>query len=214
MKVPEDLVRISDEPQEIWVANLPDWLDYSWHQQLNNCRQLTFLRKAQAVFVKAYDEFYQLGACAVEAYHLYLDPLERRWPLPSFTMGNKGAVREYLTWRCSTCGNPHHRHECCNKKSKIPLCSMNTMGLRIWAHTQFGLALSSIRTLAGASWEAMICSRTRIKNSPRGNCNSDSCRSNPRECWPQFHFWLIVCKGANRWSQTSGVSICWDSLID
>jgi hypothetical protein len=24
MKVPEDLVRISDEPQEIWVANLPD----------------------------------------------------------------------------------------------------------------------------------------------------------------------------------------------
>jgi hypothetical protein len=29
MKVPEDLLRISDEPQENWVANLPDGLDYS-----------------------------------------------------------------------------------------------------------------------------------------------------------------------------------------
>ncbi len=46
MKVPEDLVRISDEPQENWVANLPDRLDYSRHQRLNDCKELTFLRKA------------------------------------------------------------------------------------------------------------------------------------------------------------------------
>ncbi len=72
MKVPEDLVQISDEPQKDWVANLPDRLDYSRHQQLNDCKELKFLRKAQADFVKVYEEFYQLGAHAPEAYHLYL----------------------------------------------------------------------------------------------------------------------------------------------
>jgi len=46
MKVPEDLVRILDESQENWVANLPDGLDYSRHQRLNDCKELTFLRKA------------------------------------------------------------------------------------------------------------------------------------------------------------------------
>ncbi len=50
--MPEDLVRILDEPQENWVANLPDGLDYSRHQGLNDCKELTFLRKAQADFVK------------------------------------------------------------------------------------------------------------------------------------------------------------------
>jgi hypothetical protein len=58
MKVPEDLVRILDESQENWVANLPDGLDYSRHQRLNDCKELTFLRKAQADFVKVYEEFY------------------------------------------------------------------------------------------------------------------------------------------------------------
>jgi len=51
MKVPEDLLRISDEPQENWVANLPDGLDYSRHQQLNDCREVMFFKKAQADFV-------------------------------------------------------------------------------------------------------------------------------------------------------------------
>jgi hypothetical protein len=45
MKVPEDLLRISDEPQENWVANLPDGLDYSRHQQLNDCREVMFFFK-------------------------------------------------------------------------------------------------------------------------------------------------------------------------
>ncbi len=33
-KVPEDLVRISDDPQENLVAGLPDGIDYSRHQRL------------------------------------------------------------------------------------------------------------------------------------------------------------------------------------
>ncbi len=139
MKLPEDLVRISDKPQENWVANLPDGLDYSQHLQLNNCRELTFLRKAQADFIKVYEEFYQLGARTVEAYHLYLDLRGRRWPLPIFTMGKRGAVREYLTRLCSTCGSPHDRHERCNKKSEIPPCSYKHNGVK-------GLGPHTIRT--------------------------------------------------------------------
>jgi hypothetical protein len=82
----EDLVNISDKPQENWAANLPDGVNFSQHQQLNDCRELTFLRKAQADFVEAYKEFYQSGTGAAEAYHLYIDLLGRRWPLPSFTV--------------------------------------------------------------------------------------------------------------------------------
>jgi hypothetical protein len=139
MKVPEDLVNISDEPQENWVANLPDGLHFSRHQRLNDCRELTFLRKAQADFVEVYEEFYEPGTGAALAYQLYLDPLGRRWPLPSFSMGKRGAVREYLMQRCSTCGSPYHKHERCNKETEIPPCSYEHDGV-------MGLTPHTIRT--------------------------------------------------------------------
>ncbi len=65
------------------------------------------------------------------------------------------------------------------RKMKSHRASTNTTELRVWAHTQFGLALCSILTVASATWEAMIHLHTRFENSPRGNCDSGSCRTKP-----------------------------------
>jgi hypothetical protein len=65
-KVQEDIVKISDKPQENWVANLPDGCNFPPHQRLNDCRELTFLRKAQADFLEVCEVFYQQGTHAAE----------------------------------------------------------------------------------------------------------------------------------------------------
>jgi hypothetical protein len=52
MKVPKELINILKDPQENWVVHRPDRFVYSHHRRLNNCKEITFLRRAQADFIK------------------------------------------------------------------------------------------------------------------------------------------------------------------
>ncbi len=55
MKVPEELVNISENLQENWVGHKPDRFVYSHHRRLNSCQEMTFLRRAQADFIEVYE---------------------------------------------------------------------------------------------------------------------------------------------------------------
>jgi len=122
MKVPEELVNISEDPQENWVAHKPDGFVYSRHQRLNDCRELTFLRRAQADFVEVYEPFYNPGAQAAEAYEMYLDPRGRRWYLPLKKIAKGGAVPGFLAGHCATCGSPYHSNRRCDRTETIRAC--------------------------------------------------------------------------------------------
>jgi hypothetical protein len=119
MKVPEELVNISEDPQETWIAHKPDRFVYSRHQRLNDCRELTFLRRAQADFVEVYEPFYNPGAQAAEMYKMYLDPRGRRWDLPLKKIAKGGSVPGFLAGHCANCRSPYHGNRRCNKTGII-----------------------------------------------------------------------------------------------
>jgi len=108
-KSAEDLEDVSPDPQQNWIANVPEGTDLSRHRRLNNCREMTFIRRAQADFVEVLEGFYNPSVKSANAYTMYLDPQGEGLTLPPRQVGVSGRFRDFFERCCSCCGSQAHK---------------------------------------------------------------------------------------------------------
>jgi len=120
-----DLQDLSSDVRQNWVAKPPESSSFRRHERLQNCRELTFIRKGQADFVEVLEDFYNRGIVASNAYRLYLDPEGSRLPFPTRSICVASLTGKFFRWACSACGSPNHRWRACPEgKAGEPLeCS-------------------------------------------------------------------------------------------
>lgn len=109
----EDLHDVSSDVQDNWIAKMPGESSYPRHQRLQNCRELTYIRRAQADFVEVFEKYYDPSLKSAEAHGMYVDPQGELLRLPPRKVGVSGRVREYLANCCAYCGlGSHHIGVC------------------------------------------------------------------------------------------------------
>lgn len=112
-KVAEDL-EVSSTPIENWVAG-ETVAEHQKHRKLNDARELTFLRQAQADFV---EEFYDVKEKIGEVFSMYVKSDRRVFRLPPKEVARRNQVRAYLAKACAGCGSDLHPVRRCPKVGK------------------------------------------------------------------------------------------------
>jgi len=114
-KAAEQLLLVSDNPADNWIARKPSNPDPDRHMHLNDAREMTFLRRAQADFVEVYEPFYNVSLKASEPYRMYADPEGEGLRIPAGNFARIGRFRGYFASLCGNCGSRGHRIKTCSR---------------------------------------------------------------------------------------------------
>ena len=107
------LENISSDLRGNWIAALPEGDQDSRAQRLENCREMTFTRRAHADFVEVLAGFDSPDLKSAEAYRMYLDSPGEGFLLPKTEVGRGGRGRQFIEQRCSFCGSHKHQTDKC-----------------------------------------------------------------------------------------------------